>query len=156
MCSCLQYRQLSELVQFLLRELSIFFIIFQRHRVCLLDCVDSIRSIHSWWEGFYFIPYPPCLWGSTVILSSPLHMCCPQELAPEAALEDLGVPQWRPGVGWCSFLDCRGSQWCLGCRGARGHEHRIYGSGFFLDHGSSAPVGIKQGDGIAAWLWGPW
>ena len=28
------------------------FNIFHRHRVCLVDCVDLICSLHSWWEGF--------------------------------------------------------------------------------------------------------
>ena len=37
---------------FLLWELSMTFYIFHRHRVCLVDCVDLIRSLHSWWEGF--------------------------------------------------------------------------------------------------------
>ena len=28
------------------------FYIFHRHRVCLVDCVDLICSLDSWWEGF--------------------------------------------------------------------------------------------------------
>ena len=51
-CSCLQCPQLSELVCFLLWELSMSFYIFHRHRVCLVDCVDLICSLYSWWEGF--------------------------------------------------------------------------------------------------------
>ena len=43
---------LSELVRFLLWELSMTFYIFHRHRVCLPDCVDLICSLYSWWESF--------------------------------------------------------------------------------------------------------
>ena len=28
------------------------FYIFHRHRVCLVDCVDLICSLYSWWKGF--------------------------------------------------------------------------------------------------------
>ena len=52
--SCLQCPQLSELVCFLLWELSMIFYIFHRHRVCLVDRVDLICSLYSWWEGFGF------------------------------------------------------------------------------------------------------
>ena len=51
-CSCLQCPQLSELVHFLLCQLSMAFYIFHRHRVCLVDHVDFICSLYSWWEGF--------------------------------------------------------------------------------------------------------
>ena len=44
--------QLLELVCFLLWELSVSFYVFHRHRVCLVDCVDSICSLYSWWQGF--------------------------------------------------------------------------------------------------------
>ena len=49
---CLQRPQLSELVHFLLWELSMAFYIFHRHRVCLVDHLDLICSFYSWWEGF--------------------------------------------------------------------------------------------------------
>ena len=51
LCSCLQWPQLSGLVRFLLWELSMIFYIFHRHRVCLVDRVDLICSLYSWWEG---------------------------------------------------------------------------------------------------------
>ena len=51
-CSCLQCPQLPELVYFLLWELSVPFYIFHRHRVCLVDHVDLICNLYSWWEGF--------------------------------------------------------------------------------------------------------
>ena len=47
MCSCLQGPQLSELVCFLLWELSMIFYIFHRHRDCLVNPVDLICR----WEG---------------------------------------------------------------------------------------------------------
>ena len=47
-CSCLQCPQLSELVRFPLWALSMAFYIFHRHRVCLVDCVDLICSLYSW------------------------------------------------------------------------------------------------------------
>ena len=45
--SCLQCPQLSELVHFLLWELSMTFYIFHRHRVCLVDRVDLIWGLGS-------------------------------------------------------------------------------------------------------------
>jgi len=51
-CSCLQCPQLSELVSFILWELSMTFYIFHRHRVCLVDHTDLIYSLYSRWEGF--------------------------------------------------------------------------------------------------------
>ena len=58
MCSCLQCPQLSELVRFLLWELSMAFYVFHIHRVCLVDHVDLICSLYSWWEGFvYFLSH---------------------------------------------------------------------------------------------------
>ena len=65
-CSCLQCPQLSELVCFLLWELSLSFYIFHRHRVCLVDCVDLICSLYSWWEGF----------GSSSLVTLPLGFNC--------------------------------------------------------------------------------
>ena len=52
LCSCLRCPQLSELVHFLLWELSMTFYIFHRHRVCLVDRADLIYSLYSCWEGF--------------------------------------------------------------------------------------------------------
>ena len=68
------------------------FHIFHRHRACLVDPVDLIFSLYSWWEGF----------GSSSLATLPLGFnCgfistsagCPLGFAPEAALEDLGLPQ---------------------------------------------------------------
>ena len=51
LCSCLPCPQLSELVHFLLWELSMTFYTFHRHSVCLVDRVGLICSLYSWWEG---------------------------------------------------------------------------------------------------------
>ena len=72
------------------------FYIFHRHRVCLVDRVDLICSLHSWWEGF----------GSSSLVTLPLGFNCGfffhllflyvgrlPGFAPEAVLEDLGLPQ---------------------------------------------------------------
>ena len=65
-CSCLQCPQLSELVRFLLWELSMAFYIFHRHRVCLVDRVDLICRLYSWWEGL----------GSSSLATLPLDFNC--------------------------------------------------------------------------------
>ena len=52
MSSCLKCPLLSELVCFLVWELSVSFYIVHRHRVCLVEHVDLICSLYSWWEGF--------------------------------------------------------------------------------------------------------
>ena len=58
---------------------------------CLVDCVDLIRSWYCWWEGF----------GSSSLATLPmgfncgfilLHVGHPLGFAPEAALENLGLP----------------------------------------------------------------
>ena len=54
--SCLQCPQLSELVPFLLWGLSVIRYIFHRHRVFLVDHMDLICSLYSWWEGFGSFP----------------------------------------------------------------------------------------------------
>ena len=50
--SCLQCPQLPELLCFLLWECSLSFYIFHRHRVCLVNSVDFICSLYSWWDSF--------------------------------------------------------------------------------------------------------
>ena len=42
------------------------FYIFHRHRVCLVDCVDLICSLYSWWGGF----------GSSSLATLPLGFNC--------------------------------------------------------------------------------
>ena len=69
------------------------FYIFHRHRICLVDHMDLIFSLYSWWEGF----------GSSSLATLPLGFNCgfistsdvsrPLGFVPKAALEDLGLPQ---------------------------------------------------------------
>ena len=42
------------------------FYVFHRHRVCLVDLVDLICSLYSWWEGF----------GSSSLVTLPLGFNC--------------------------------------------------------------------------------
>ena len=81
-------------MRFLLWALPMAFYIFHRHRVCLVDHVDLICSLYSWWEGF----------GSSSLAILTLGFSCgfisvvalqvghPLDLAPEAALKVLGLP----------------------------------------------------------------
>ena len=108
-CSCLQCPQLSELVPFLLWELSMSFYIFHRHRVCLVEHVDLICSLYSWWEGFgsslkstvpgfqLWFNFHLCMWvfhwGLFLRLPWKTWVCpCEGQV-------------WK----WCSTLNCRGS-----------------------------------------------
>ena len=69
------------------------FYVFHRHRVCLVDPVDLICSLYSWWQGFGSSSLPHTApWVSIVILFPPLHVGRPLGFAPEAALEELGLP----------------------------------------------------------------
>ena len=65
-CSGLQCPQLSDLVHCLLSELSVAFYIFHTHRVRLVDHVNLICSLYSWWEGF----------GSSSLAALPLGFNC--------------------------------------------------------------------------------
>ena len=79
-------------MRFLLWELSVAFCIFHRHRGCLVDRVDFICTLHSWWEGFGSSSLATLPLVSIVVLFPPLHVGRPLGFAPEAALEDLGLP----------------------------------------------------------------
>ena len=69
------------------------FYIFHRHRVCLVDCVDLICSLYSWWEGFESSSLATLPLGFCCGFFPPLHVGCTLGFASEAALEDLGLPQ---------------------------------------------------------------
>ena len=43
-----------------------------------------------------------------MVLFPPLHVGRPLGFAPEAALEDLGLPQWGPGVEVVQLLGSQG------------------------------------------------
>ena len=97
--SCLQCSQVSEPVPFLCgRSQWVTCYMFHRHRVCLVDHEGLICSLHSWWEGFgssSLATGPPvfnCGFIPTSACGSSIRVCswgCP---------EDLGLPQWGPGV----------------------------------------------------------
>ena len=98
-CSCCQCPQLSELSCFIsLWELSMTFYTFHRHRICLVDRVDLICSLYSWWESFgssSLVTLPlgfNCGFISTSACGSSTGVCswgCPGRL---------GLPLWGPGV----------------------------------------------------------
>ena len=108
-CSCLQCPQLSELVRFLLWKLSMTFYIFHRYRVCLVDRVDLICSLCSWWEGF----------GCSSLATLPLGYSCGfiSTSTPGSSTEvcswgcpgGLGFVPVRARWRWCSCLGRRGS-----------------------------------------------
>ena len=89
---------------FLLWELSTTFHMFHRHRVCL----DLICSLCSWWEGL----------GSSSLATLPLGFNCgfistsargsSTRIAPESALEDLGLLLWGPGVEMVQLIGSQG------------------------------------------------
>ena len=117
-CSCLQCPQLSELVRFLLWELSVSFHIFHRHRVCIVDRVDLIWSLYSWWEGFRSSSLATLLLGFNCGFISTSSCGSKRGLlgfVPEAALEDLGLPLWGPGVEVMQLLGSQGfwQHWVL-------------------------------------------
>ena len=68
------------------------FYIFHKQGVCLVDHVHLICSLYSWWEGFGSSSLATLPLGLNVILFPPLHVGRPLGFAPEAALEDLGLP----------------------------------------------------------------
>ena len=82
MCSCLRCPQLSERCVFFW-ELSVFFYIFHRHRVCLVDCVNLICTLYSWWEGF----------GSSSLATLPLGFSC-GFISTSACGSSTGVCSW--------------------------------------------------------------
>ena len=77
---------------FLLWELSMSFYIFHRHRVYLVDHMDLICSFTAGGKVLGLLPYPHCPWVSNVVLFPPPHVGRALGFAPEAALEDLGLP----------------------------------------------------------------
>jgi len=121
-CSCLQCPQVSELVCFLLWELSlvIALYIFRRHRVCLVDLVDLICNLYRWWEGFWSSSLATlplgfnCDFISTSACGSSTGVCswgCPGGLgpAPVKARWGGGAAAWVTGV--LAAPDTQGSWW---------------------------------------------
>ena len=69
------------------------FYIFHRHTVCLVDHIDLICSLYSWWEGFGSSSLDTLTLGFNCGFISTSACGCPLGFAPEAALEGLGLPQ---------------------------------------------------------------
>ena len=102
------------------------FCIFHRHRVCLVDHVDLICSLYSWWEGL----------GSSSLATLPLCFNCSfistsargssTGVPPGAALEDLGLPLWGPGVEVVQLLGLQGFWQCQVLRGVGSQGSRKY------------------------------
>ena len=83
------------------------FYIFYRHIVCLVDHMDLICSLYSWWEGFGS-SQSQCSWVPIVVSFPALHVGGPLGFAHEAALEDLGLPLRGPGVEVVQLLGTQG------------------------------------------------
>ena len=108
MCSCLWCPQLSELVHFILQELLMTFYIFHQRSLSSWSCgfnLQLLQLVGRFWVlflshaapgfqlWFYFYLYMWVIgWG----------------LAPEAALEDLSLPLWGPGVEVVQLLGLQG------------------------------------------------
>ena len=111
-CSFLQCPQLSELVHFLLWELSMAFNIFHRHRVCLVDHVDLICHLYIWWGCF----------GSSSLATLPLGFTC-GFISTSARGSSTGVQLLRlPWRAWVCPCEGQVWKWCI-CLG-----HRCSGS----------------------------
>ena len=67
------------------------FYIFHRHSLPSGSCGFNLQ-LYSRWEGLGSSSLAVCPWVSLVVLFPPLHVGRPLGLAPEAALEDLGLP----------------------------------------------------------------
>ena len=86
------------------------FYIFHRHRICLVDRVDLICSLYSWWEGF----------ALSSIATLPLGFNCgfisTSTCGLSTGVQLLRLP-WRAWV-----CPCEGQVWrwcsCLGHRGS--------------------------------------
>ena len=71
---------------------------FRRHSLPSGSCNLSCR-LYSCWEGLGSSSLAICPWVSLVVLFPPLHVGRPLGFAPEAALEDLGLPHVRTRCG---------------------------------------------------------
>ena len=99
-------------MHFLLCELSMAFYIFHRHRVCLVDHVDLICSLYSWWEGF----------GSSSLATLPLGFTCGfiSTSACGSSIIHQGLLLSLPWRTWICPCEGQVQRWssCLGSRGS--------------------------------------
>ena len=117
MCSCLQCPQQSELVHFLLWELSMTFFIFHRQRVCLVGPADLIPSLYSWWEGF----------GSSSLATLPLGFNC-GFISSSMWVVHWGLLLRLPWRAWVCPWEGQAWRWCI-CLGRRGSGRTRYSGG---------------------------
>ena len=89
-------------------SLALSFYVLHRHWVYLVDHVDLICSLYSWWEGFVSSSLVTlsldfnCGFISTFACESSTRVCS------WASLEDLGLPLWGPGVEVVQLLGSQG------------------------------------------------
>ena len=97
----------TRIVCLLLWELSMTFYIFHGHRVSLVDHVDLICSLYSWWEGF----------GSSSLATLPLGFSC-GSISPYMWVIHSALLLRLPWRAW--ICPCGGQVWrwcsCLGPR----------------------------------------
>ena len=68
------------------------FYVFHRHRVYLIDHVDLIYSLYSWWKGFGSSSLATLLLGFNCGFISTSACGLSTAFALKVALEDLGLP----------------------------------------------------------------
>ena len=89
-------------------ELSVTFYIFHRHRVCLVDPVDLICSLYSWWYWVFFLSHTAPvfqLWFYFHLCMWVIHWGLLLRLLWRTWVFPSEGQVWR----WCSCLGCRGS-----------------------------------------------
>ena len=91
-------------------ELSVTFYIFHRHTVCLVDHMDLICTLYSWWEGFwvFFLSHTAPgfqLWFYFYLYMWVVHWGLLLRLPWRTWVCLCEGQVWR----WCSCLGCRGS-----------------------------------------------
>ena len=86
------------------------FYIFHRHRACLVDHVDLVCSLYSWWKGF----------GSSSLAILPLGFNCGFISTSTCGVVHWGLLLRLPWRTW--VCPCEGQVWrwcsCLGRRGS--------------------------------------
>ena len=123
-CTCFQHPQLPELECYLLWEHSLSFCIFHRHRVYLVDHVDLICILCSWWIRSLVLP--PLELNCCFIPTS----ACGSSLGihTQGCPGGFGLPQWGPFVEVVWLFGSWGPQWRQVHREVNGHGCRKHGS----------------------------
>ena len=85
------------------------FYILHRHRVSLVDHLDLLCSLYSWWEGLRSASLATLLLGFNCGFISTTASGSSPGFVPEAAPEDLVCPSEGQVWRWCSCLGQSGS-----------------------------------------------